>query len=205
MRKIVLSLAALALVTSPVLAADDHNAKIDIGQKAPDFSGIPAYNPTTGEMTSLSLADIKEDVVVLVFLGNHCPVVQAYEDRLIDFVNDYEGKPVKVVGVSVNNNDADRMPAIKEYTKDKGSNYVYGYDESQEIGRAYDATKTPQFFVFDKDRVVRYMGAMDDNMNESKVTKTYLRDAVDALLAGKEVATTATPAVGCGVQYKRSR
>ncbi len=202
MRKIALSLAVLALVVSPALAGK-YNKVVEVGQKAPDFSGIPAYESKSGEMTSLSLPDIKEDVVVLVFLGNHCPVVQAYEDRLIDFVSDYEGKPVKVVGVSVNNNDADRMPAIKEYTKDKGSNYVYGYDESQQIGRDYGATNTPQFFVFDKDRKIAYMGALDDNMNESKVKETYLRDAVDALLAGKEIETKETRPVGCGVQYKR--
>ena len=170
MRKFVLSLAVLALVASPALAGK-YNKAVEVGQKAPEFSGIPAFNPTSGEMTSLSLADVKEPVVVVVFLGNHCPVVQAYEDRLIDFVSDYKDKGVKVLGVSVNDIEADRMPGIKEYTKDKGSNYVYGYDESQEIGHAYGATNTPQFFVLGKDRTIRYMGAMDDNMNESKVTK----------------------------------
>jgi peroxiredoxin len=202
MRKVLLGFAVMSLLAAPVLADDsDFNKKVDLGQKAPEFSGIPAYNPATGEETSLSLKDIKEDVIVLVFLGNHCPVVQAYEDRLIDFTNDYKGKSVKVVGVSVNDIEADRLPAIKDYTKDKGSNYVYGYDESEAIGHAYGATNTPQFFVFDKDRTIRYMGAMDDNMNEGKVSKTYLRDAVDALLAGKSPEPAATRPVGCGVKY----
>ncbi len=203
MRKFVLSLAVLALVASPALAGK-YNKKVSVGEKAPTFSGIPAFNPNNGEMTSLSLSDVKEPVVVLVFLGNHCPVVQAYEDRLIDFTSDYKDKGVKVVGVSVNDLDSDRIPAIKEYTKDKGSNYVYGYDESQEIGRNYGATNTPQFFVLDKDRTIRYMGAMDDNMNESKVTKTYLRDAVDALLADKAPEVEETQPKGCGVKYKRN-
>lgn len=202
MRKFALSLAVLALVASPALAGK-YNKKVSVGEKAPTFSGIPAYNPTSKEMTSISLPDVKEDVVVLVFLGNHCPVVQAYEDRLIDFVNDYKGKSVKVIGVSVNDVEQDRMPGIKEYTADKGSNYVYGYDESQEIGRAYGATNTPQFFVFDKDRKIAYMGAMDDNMNEARATKQYLRDAVDALLAGKAPEIDETQPKGCGVKYKR--
>jgi peroxiredoxin len=200
MRTLALSLTALALIAGPALAGQ-YNKVVSVGEKAPTFSGIPAVQ---GEKeTTINLGDIQEDVVVLVFLGNHCPVVQAYEDRLIDFVNDYKGKSVKVIGVSVNDLDSDRLPAIKRYIQDKGSNYVYGYDESQKIGREYGATNTPQFFVFDKDRVIRYMGSMDDSMNESKVTQTYLRDAVDALLAGESVAIKETRPVGCGVKYKR--
>jgi peroxiredoxin len=198
MRKLFLGLAGLALIASPAFAGK-FNRKVSVGEKAPTFSGIPAVQ---GEQdTSISLGDIKDEVVVLVFLGNHCPVVRAYEDRIIDFTNDYKGKPVKVVGVSVNDLDSDRLPAIKDYIKENKSNYVYGYDESQQIGRDYGATNTPQFFVFDKDRVIRYMGAMDDNQNEARVQKTYLRDAVDALLAGKEVSVKETKAVGCGIQY----
>jgi peroxiredoxin len=201
MRKVFLSLAALALIASPVFAGR-YNKAVSVGEKAPVFSSIPATTKA-GDDTSITLGDIKEDVVVLVFLGNHCPVVQAYEDRIIDFTNDYKGKNVKVVGVSVNDLDTDRLPAIKTYMKEKGSNYVYGYDESQAIGKAYGATNTPQFFVFDKDRVIRYMGALDDSMQEAKVQKTYLRDAVDALLKGESVEVSETQPKGCGVKYKR--
>jgi hypothetical protein len=132
-------------------------------------------------------------------------VVQAYEDRIIDFTNDYKSKGVKVVGVSVNDLDSDRLPAIKTYMKEKGSNYVYGYDESQAMGRAYGATNTPQFFVLDKDRVLRYTGTLDDNMAEAKVTKTYLRDAVDAVLKGESPEISETQPKGCSVKYKSSR
>jgi peroxiredoxin len=201
MRKMFLSLAVLALVASPALAGK-YNKAVSVGEKAPVFSGIPATTQS-GEDTSISLSDIKEPVVVLVFLGNHCPVVQAYEDRIIDFTSDYKNKGVKVVGVSVNDLDTDRLPAIKTYMKEKKSNYVYGYDESQQIGKAYGATNTPQFFVFDKDRVIKYMGALDDNMAEAKVTKTYLRDAVDAVLKGDSPEISETQPKGCGVKYKR--
>jgi peroxiredoxin len=202
MRKLLLSLVGLALVASPAFAGK-YNKKVSVGEKAPTFSGIPAV--IGDQDASVTLSDIKEDVVVLVFLGNHCPVVRAYEDRIIDFVNDYKGKSVKVVGVSVNAIDDDRLPAIRKYVKEKGSNYVYGFDESQQIGRDYGATNTPQFFVLDKDRVIRYMGAMDDNTTETKVTKQYLRKAVDTLLDGKSIAEedSETRPVGCGVIYKR--
>jgi len=200
MRKFALSLVVLSLVAVPVFAGK-YNKVVSVGQKAPDFSGLPAvYN---GEDSSLSLADLKEDVVVVVFLGNHCPVVQAYEDRLIDLTGDYKDKPVKVVGISVNDLDSDRIPAIKTYMKDHKSNYIYGYDESQKVGREYGATNTPQWFVLDKERKIRYTGALDDNMSEAKVTKTYVRDAIDALLKGESPAVEETQPKGCGVKYKR--
>jgi len=201
MRKMILSLAVLALVASPVFAGQ-FNTAVSVGQKAPSFAGIPATSKS-GEDTSLSLADLKEDVVVLVFLANHCPVVQMYDDRIIDFANDYKGKSVKVVGVSVSNQQIDRLPAIKNYIKDKGLNYVYGSDESQQIGKAYGATNTPHFFVLDKDRVIKYMGAMDDSKEEGKVKKTYLRDAVDAVLKGDSPEVSETRAVGCNISYSK--
>ncbi len=202
MRKFALGFAVLSLVALPLLAGE-FNKAVSIGDKAPDFSGIPAVD-SKGEDTSLTLSDIKEDLVVLVFLGNHCPVVVAYEDRLIDFTNDYKDKGVKVVGVSINDMDSDRLPKIKEYMKDHKSNYVYGYDESGAIGHAYGNTNTPQFFVLDKERKIRYMGAMDDSQKEANVKKTYLRDAVDALLKGETPAVQETQPRGCTVKYKKS-
>ena len=87
--------------------------------------------------------------------------------------------------------------------KEHKSNYVYGYDESQAVGKAYGATNTPQFFVLDKERKIRYTGAMDDSQNEAKVTKNYLRDAVDAVLKGESPAVDETRAVGCGISYSK--
>jgi peroxiredoxin len=202
MRKWILSLAVLALAAGTALAGPGkYNRVVAPGDKAPSFSGLPAVHD--GKDTSVSLDDVKEDVVVVVFLANHCPVVVAYEDRIIDLVNDYKGKSVKVVGLSVSTLGQDKIPGIKDYTKDKGSNYVYGYDESQAIGKAYGATNTPQFFVLDKDRVIRYTGALDDNQNEGKVKKQYVRAAIDALLSGKSPEVTETRAVGCGIHYEK--
>lgn len=207
MRKLALSLIGLALVASPALAAaGKYNKVVSVGEKAPAFAGIPAAE---GEKdTSLTLSDIKDDVVVLVFLANHCPVVTAYEDRIIDFANEYKGKGVKVVGIAVTapgtaQYRTDNLPAIKSRIKDKGYNYVYGYDESGQIGKAYGAVVTPQFFVLDKERVIRYTGSMDDSQNESRATKTYLKDAVNAVLAGETVEESETKAFGCGVKYAR--
>jgi len=201
MRKILLSLVVLALATSAF--AGKYNKVLSIGDKAPSFAGIPAvYN---GQEASLTLSDVKEDIVVIVFLGNHCPYVLANEDRLIEFTNHYKDKGVRIIGLSVNDLDSDRLPAIKDYTKEKKSNYVYGYDESGAVGKAYGASNTPQYIVLDKDRRVRYLGALDDSpLKEDKVTKHYLSDAVDALLKGEKPPVEETRAIGCGIKYKRN-
>lgn len=205
MRKLVLSVAALALIASPAFAGK-YNAKINIGQKAPDFSGIEAIDGKGGT-TSLSLADLKEDVVVVVFLAKHCPYVTAIEDRLIDFAEANKGKSVRLVGIGVaggRNRATDNLDAIKEQTKTKKFNFVYGFDDSQDTGRAYNATNTPQFFVLDKARTIRYQGAFDDApMDETKATKHYVQDAVNALLAGKDIEVTETRQVGCGISYDK--
>jgi len=201
MRKVLLSLAVVSLVTFSAFAGK-YNKVISVGDKAPNFSGVPAVQ--NGEDTSLSLSDLKEDVVVVVFLANHCPVVKAYEDRLIEFTNAYKDKGVRVVGISVSNPklEQDKIPGIKEYTKEHKSNYIYGYDETQAIGKLYGAVATPQFFVLDKERKIRYTGALDDSQREDAVKETYLKNAVDALLSGKTPAVEETKAKGCSITYK---
>jgi len=201
MRKVLLSLAVVSLVAVSAFAGK-FNKVISVGDKAPVISGLSAVQ--NGEETSFSLSDVKDDVVVVVFLANHCPVVKAYEDRLIELTNAYKDKGVKVVGISVSLRDEDKIPGIKEYTKEHKSNYIYAYDETQAVGKAYGATNTPQFFVLDKERKIRYTGTLDDNQQEAKVSKTYVKDAIDALLSGKTIETDETRPSGCGISYKKS-
>ena len=205
MRKTFLALAGLALLASPVLAGK-FNRSVEVGQKAPGFESMPAVDGDKD--TSVSLADVKEDVVVLAFLANHCPAVVATEDRVIDLASDFKGKSVKVIGISVTTSpsqkDQDDISGIKARFKEKKYNFVYGYDESQKSGRAYGAVATPTFFVLDKTRTIRYMGALDDStFDESKAKKNYVRDAVEAVLKGESVEITETKAVGCGIAYSK--
>jgi peroxiredoxin len=201
MRKVLLSLAVVSLVAVSAFAGK-FNRVISVGDKAPVISGLPAIQ--NGEESSFSLSDVKDDVVVVVFLANHCPVVKAYEDRLIEFTSAYKDKGVKVVGISVSLQDQDKIPGIKEYTKEHKSNYIYAYDETQAVGKAYGAVATPQFFVLDKERKIRYTGALDNSQREDQVKDTYLKDAVDAVLSGKTPAVEETQARGCGISYKKS-
>lgn len=217
MKKSIAFFVVTALILTVSLAvAGQFNKVLDIGDKAPDFSGIQAvfFDKKTGEVkeTVLNLAEIKEDVVVLVFLANHCPYVVANEQRLNEFVahftpKDAKEQKVKVIALSVSLEEADKFPKIKEYVKKHQSAYVYGYDATQKVGRAYGAANTPQYVVLDKERNIRYMGALDDVALPSvakKPTKHYLRDAVDALLKGEKPPIEETRQSGCGIEYTRA-
>ena len=109
MRKTFLALAGLALLASPVLAGK-FNRSVEVGQKAPGFEAMPAVDGDKD--TSVSLADVKEDVVVLAFLANHCPAVVATEDRVIDLASDFKGKSVKVIGISVTTSPRAVSPSV---------------------------------------------------------------------------------------------
>src|SRR5437762_2332710 len=183
MRKTLLALAAMALMAAPALAGPGkYNKVVAPGDKAPTFSGLPAI--MGDQDTSISLDDLKDDVVVLVFLANHCPYVTVIEDRLIDLAHDYKDKNVRVVAVCVTPlpgavpegynkaySEKDTMDKVRERVKTKKYNFVYGRDDTQKIGRDYGAVATPVVFVLDKERKIRYTGLLDDNINdEAKVT-----------------------------------
>jgi peroxiredoxin len=189
------------LLTAVVLlyAGVSFAAIAKIGDPAPDFKGIVGIDDKEH-----SLSDFKDaKLVVLVFICNHCPIASAYEDRLIALQDAYKDKGVQVVAVNVNNNAADRLDMMKERAKTKKFNFPYLYDSSQKIGHDYGATVTPHVFLLDQQRKVAYMGAIDDKQDTTKVTKNYLRDAIDALLDGKTPPETVTKQFGCGIQYEK--
>ena len=190
---------SFALVTlAAVLAARGYAAELKIGDAAPDFHGIVGVDDNQH-----SLADYKDArLLVLVFTCNHCPVAKAYEDRLISLQKQYHGKGVKFVAVNVNNIPDDRLDKMKVRAKEKGFNFPYLYDESQKMGHDYGALVTPHVFLLDQDRKIAYIGAVDDNMQIAEVKDSYLRDALDALLAAKRPPQEKTLAVGCGIKYE---
>jgi len=204
MRQWTLSLAILALVAAPAFAGK-YNKAVSVGDKAPAIAGIPAASADGTKEVTLNLADVKEDVVVVAFLANHCPAVIGSQDRLVEVVNAYKGKSVKFIGVCCSNDsmsEEDGIPAIKKAIKEGKHNLTYGYDPKGTVGQAYGAARTPEFFVLDKTRTIRYLGAMDDSPNnEAKVTKTYLKPAIDAVLANETVEVPETRPAGCGIPY----
>jgi peroxiredoxin len=173
-------------------------AGIEIGAAAPNFSGLIGIDGKPH-----GLADFKDaKLVVLVFTCNHCPVAQAYQDRLVGLQKDYQPKGVQVVAVNVNNMPADRLDEMKKRAKQEDFNFPYLYDSTQKIGHDYHAAVTPHVFVLDQQRKIAYMGAIDDSQQVGQVKKHYLRDALDALLAGKKPPEEVTRQFGCGIQYE---
>jgi peroxiredoxin len=144
-------------------------------------------------------------VLVLVQLCNHCPYVLAWEGRINDLQRTYAGRGVRIVAIS--SNDAGAYPAdsfenMVAHAREAGYTFDYLYDESQEIARALGSERTPEAFVFDRDRRLVYHGAVDDNRDESEVTQHYLRDAIEAALAGETPPVADTPPVGCTVKWR---
>jgi peroxiredoxin len=190
-------LAAVAALASPARAGE-YNRVLKIGDPAPRWSNLPGVDGK-----SHALADLKDkDVVVVVFICNHCPIAQAYEDRLIAFARKHDGPDSKValVAISVDNSEEDRLPRMKERAREKGFNFPYLHDTSQKTGREFGASVTPEFFILNRERKVVYMGAMDDHTDEPKVN--YLEPAVQAALKGEKPAKAETRPFGCAVKYE---
>jgi peroxiredoxin len=176
-------------------------AAVKLGDPAPKFKGVVGIDDKKH-----SLSDFKDSrLVVLVFTCNHCPVAAAYEKRLVALQDAYKPKGVQLVAVNVNNIEPDRLDKMKQRAKDKKFNFPYLYDSSQKLGRDYGATVTPHVFVLDQKRKVVYIGAIDDKMNPDEVKKTFLRDAIEALLDGKKPPEAVTKQFGCGIKYEKKQ
>jgi peroxiredoxin len=176
--------------------------EIKIGDVAPDFSlpGVDGRN--------YSLSDFRDKkVLVVIFSCNHCPYVQAYEDRIIALQEEFKDKGVSFIAINSNDDKSypeDSFENMVKRAKMKGYNFPYLRDKSQDVARVYGATHTPHIFVFDEKRRLRYTGKIDDNWREpDKVKERYLRDAILDLLEGREVRNPETYAIGCTIKWAR--
>ncbi len=182
----------------------DAKLALKAGSPAPDFS-LPGIDGKTH-----SLASFKDKpVLVVCFSCNHCPYVQATEERMMAFQRDFAPKGVQLVAINPNDDKVypeDSFDGMKQRAQARGFNFVYLHDESQAVARAYGAQCTPEFFVFGKDRRLVYHGRIDDGYKEAaKAKKHDLRDAAEAALAGQAVAEPVTMAMGCSIKWKVAR
>ena len=167
---------------------------------------IPFELPDTDGRTHTTAEYQDKTALAVIFSCNHCPYVRAWEDRLVQIQADYADKGVQLLVIS--SNDAEKYPqdgpeAMKAHAAEKGYNFPYLYDESQEIAHAYGAARTPEIFLFDQAKTLQYHGAPDDNYDDPTAVKThYLRDALDALLAGQLPTIAATPPAGCTIKWR---
>ena len=191
---------ALIFFAAALNFGQPEHKTLEIGSKAPDFN----LQGIDGKYYSLNSFS-KAKILVIIFTANHCPTAQAYEDRIIKLTNDYKDKGVDVVCISSNNPDALRLDEMgytdlgdtkedmKIRAKDKEFNFPYLYDgDKQEVAEKYGPQATPHVFIFDKDRVLRYTGRIDNSEKIRNVTENDARNAIDALLAGKEVSVVST-------------
>jgi len=174
---------------------------LPLGASAPDFDlpGVDGKNYSLG-----SFADAK--VLIVVFSCNHCPFVIGSEDRMNRLYADYAPKGVVMIAVNSNeavNHPTDSFEHMVQRAKDKGFRFPYVRDEDQSVALACGALRTPHFYVFDAGRKLCYTGRMDDNPQSSKAATTHeLRDALDAVLAGRDVPVPLTNPIGCNVKWK---
>ena len=147
-----------------------------------------------------------KEAVAVIFTCNHCPYARAWEDRLIGIQADFDARGVQLVAIC--SNDAKRYPddsfhKMRERSEEKGFNFPYLYDESQEVARDYGAQRTPEIFLFDKGSTLRYHGTVDDNYDDPAAVRVhYLREALEAVLAGTEPSTAQTTPVGCTIKWR---
>jgi peroxiredoxin len=182
---------------SVLLAAAAAQAKVGIGDAAPSWAGLVGTDEAKH-----GLAEYKDaKIIVLAFLANGRTASQAYEERLVEIEKQYRGKGVKVIAVNISSLAEDRLDRMKKRVQTMRFNFPYLSDPTQKIGHDYGATVTPQVFVLDKGRKIAYIGAIDDNQDIARISKHYLRDALDAVLGGKKVARPVTTPVGTSIKY----
>ena len=174
---------------------------LSIGSKLPDFN-LPAVDGNN--YSPKSFKDSK--ALIVIFSCNHCPYVKAYQGRIKAIQNDYKSKGVSVVAINSNdevNYPDDSFENMKIRTTEEKFNFPYLRDEDQAVAQAFDATHTPEIFVFDKDRKLIYHGKIDDNWQEpEKAVNRYLRNALDEYLEGNEISVPETFSIGCTIKWK---
>lgn len=202
MNKLIFSACMMMLLVAGAPVGNGY----DIGDTVADFK----LKNVDGKMVSMS--DMKDAKgFIIIFDCNTCPYSKAYNERIIRLNDKYatQGFPV----IAINANDAIESPGdsyekMVSVARKKGYTFPYLMDDSQTVARAYGATNTPHVYLINrvgKELKVAYIGTIDDNArNADAVSKKYVEEAVDALLAGKSVSTTRTKAIGCGIKWKNS-
>ena len=179
--------------------AGQYNTTVDIGDKAPEWKELPGTDDA--KHSSQEIADSK--AVVVAFMCNSCPYAVDVEDRLIELHARFASRGIAVIAINVNKVEEDLLPAMKEKAEEKKFPFAYLFDESQEIAKSFGAKYTPEFFVLDAERKIAYMGSLDDSPDGREITRTYVNDALEAVLSGDEVVTKETVPIGCRIRFER--
>jgi peroxiredoxin len=199
MKKTFRTLFAVASLLTASLAFAEELA---IGAKAPAFD-LPAAHD--GKNVAFKPGDGK--VSVVVFTCNACPYAKAFEGRLVELASGYQAKGVKFYAVNPNDDTAyptETMDLMKQRASEKKFPYPYLKDANSATAKAYGAKVTPHVFVVDGSGNVRYRGYIDDSAKAGDREDAALSNALDALLAKKDVTTASTKAFGCSIKWKKA-
>lgn len=180
--------------------AKDNNI---IGSYAPDFE-LPGIDD---KVYHLFQSLQSHQGIGVIFMGNECPYVRLYLDRLKQIQADFQDRGFTLIGINANDpnqypeDSFEKMKALAEQMK---LNFPYLWDSTQDVAHSFGAEKTPEVFLLDQKGILRYTGAVDDNVQEAEaVREHYLRDAISAVLNGETVATPVTEAVGCSLKWAK--
>ena len=169
---------------------------LSVGDKATDF----ALSNVDGKEISFNSFENAKGYIV-IFTCNNCPYAKAYQERIAALHTTYASKGFPVIAINTSDSEAD----IRQRARERKYPFVYLHDKTQEVSRAYGATKTPHVYVLTRDKTVAYIGAIDNNYKDAEAADAhYVKDAVEALLANKEVKVKKTNAIGCTINWKTS-
>lgn len=205
MTRMFVSLVVMGLLFCPAMPvhAGEFNSTLNIGDKAPAWKDLPGVD---GKKHSFEEWKDK-DWLVVFFTCNSCPTATDYEERVIAFTKKYattESK-VGVVALNVNTIAEDNLEAMTARAREKEFPFPYLFDESQQIGKAYGAVFTPEFFLLNRTRQVIYMGGFDDHSDPQLAKTQHLEEALKAAMAGQKPKVAETVAIGCRVRYVSER
>jgi thiol-disulfide isomerase/thioredoxin len=177
------------------------------GAKLPAAVAKTKMKNVDGKM--LSIADVTgKSGTLVIFTCNHCPFARDWEQRIVELGNTYAGKGIGVMLVNANDpaaNAEDGFDEMQARAKSRGMKIPYVVDDTSGVARAFGASVTPEAFLFDKTGKLAYHGTIDDNRQEpEKVKARYLKDALDAVVAGKKPAVGETKGLGCSIKLRSS-
>ncbi|MFP4528902.1 MAG: thioredoxin family protein [Candidatus Kapaibacterium sp.] len=183
--------------------AETASKSVELGTKCPEFE-----LPDTVSGKTMTREDFRSDkATVIMFICNHCPYVKLIQEKLVDVTKKYSDKGV--VFAAISSNDVENYPddapeKMRIVAEDFGYPFPYLYDETQGVAKAFNAVCTPEFYVYDSEFKLRYHGQFDDSRPGNRIdpTGSDLKQAMDALIAGRRPDENQKPGIGCNIKWK---
>lgn len=187
------------LFSSPT---EGKRVRLSVGDEAPEWGNLQGVDGKTHSCEGI-LKSKKVKAVAVVFSSNECPVARAYVSRLTKLQSDFSEKGFVLIAINPNKGQKENLKAMQAHAKKENFPYAYLRDDRQKVAKKFGALVTPEVFLLNRERKIVYKGAIDDDVKlTGKPKRSYLRDAVEAVLAGKPLQAKSTRAMGCAIRWK---